>query len=660
MARAAKQTDANFWGGLERRIRIEWLLVTLAMMLFTVSLSYFSDAIGLSRLNHAFYDKTLAAATHTAGTDNIVIIAIDDGSIDHIGYWPWRRAMHAQLIAKLGQARAVGLDLVFRDSNPAYPQDDELLARAIRDHGKIVLPLVLDKANQRALPPLAPLAAAAKSLGYINIYPDEDGVIRSLVLRQTLPSGQTAEHFVMAMVRAAGNPGEIASAQRQAAHGNTLLPYAGTPGHFTMYSYAEVLNGQIPESSFKDKYVLVGSWGSGLGDAFPTPLSRHGETMSGVEILANGLQSTLRNHWISSPGRWQTALLSSLPVLLVCLILRRLSPQRSFLLATAVLFLVFAATWLLMRYANTWVPITAGLIGTMLVYPVWSWRSQEAALQHIDRELQALHIEQPVAGNALSPGEPSRHDGSLSARVTHLHGAIAQLRYAHYKREETLQFLSHDMRAPQNSILALTQLQSQPANAIPQAELLHRINLYAHKTLGLVDGFVQLARAEAAEIRNEPLDLVELVALGCDDFWAQAQQRHIRIVFTDRPAEAWVKGDQSLLRRAWCNLVDNAIKYSPDHSEINCQVLRHQDDWLAIIRDQGRGISLEQQETLFIPFIRANEDKPGNPSGIGLGLALVMAVAIRHGGSIQVRSHQNSGAEFILRLPANADEEPAS
>ncbi|MGP1614174.1 MAG: CHASE2 domain-containing protein, partial [Pollutimonas bauzanensis] len=610
MPRSAGRTDANFWGGLERRIRAEWLLATLAMMLFTMALSYFSDNIGFSRLNHAFYDKTLAAAVHAVDSKDIVIVAIDDGSIDQIGYWPWRRSVHAQLLARLGQARAVGLDLVFSEVNPAYPQDDEQLAQAVRHHGKVVLPLVLDEAGGSALAPLAPLAGAARQMGYINIYPDEDGVIRSLTLERTLASGEKVEHFVIALMRAAHEPAQPA-APRQAGSAPLLLPYAGTPGHFTIYPYAQVLNGQIPESDFKGKYVLVGSWGSGLGDAFPTPLSRQGESMSGVEILANGLQSALRRHWISSPGRWQTALLSTLPVLLICLVLRRLSPRRSFLLAMAVLFLVFAASWLLMRYASVWIPVTASLVGTLLAYPVWSWRSQEAALQHIDRELQALSAEQPAVGNALSPGEPSRRDGSLSARVTHLHSAIAQLRHAQRKREETLQFLSHDMRAPQNSILALTQLQDQAESAMPQAELLRRIDRYAHKTLGLVDGFVQLARAEAAGLRNEALDLVELVELGCDDFWAQARQRHIRIVIAEHPDAAWIRGDEALLRRAWCNLVDNAIKYSPDHSEIHCRIVRDRNDWLAIIRDQGRGISAAQQATLFTPFIRANEDKPG-------------------------------------------------
>ncbi|WP_353153635.1 CHASE2 domain-containing protein [Pollutimonas bauzanensis] len=654
MPRSVEHTDANFWGGLERRTRIEWLLVTLVMMLMTMAASYFGDSIGLTRLDHTFYDKTLSAAVQSSNTDKIVIVAIDDGSINQLGYWPWRRIVHAQLLDRLHEAKVVGVDLVFNEINPAYPEDDTILAEAIHRHGNVVLPLVVEKGNHNTLAPLPLLANAAERLGYINIYPDEDGVIRSLVPQQTLASGLHVEHFVTAITRAANNLVDVPSSQQPDASPR-LIPYAGTPGHFTMYPYAQVLDGQIPESSFKDKYVLIGSWGSGLGDAFPTPRSLHGETMAGVEILANGLLSTLDNNWITTPNRWQAALLAALPVFLICLGLRRLSPRRSFAIALAVLALIFIVSGLLMHYANIWVPITASLIGVALAYPVWSWRSQEAALQHIDGELQTLHQETAEHGNSSLPGSPSPTDGSLSARVTQLHSAIGQLRQARQKREETMRFLSHDMRAPQNSILALTQLQKQPESELPEAELLRRIDLYAHKTLSLVDGFVQLARAEAMTIRHQSVDLVELVELSRDDFWAQAKQRHISILFTEHPEAAWIDGDEALLRRACCNVIDNAIKYSPENSTITCSIVNDSNDWLVIVSDQGRGISEAQQQNLFTPFMRADENVHGNPGGVGLGLAFTNTVVARHGGSIQAKSHEGAGATFILRFTAKKD-----
>lgn len=654
MPDTAQLAGTQFWGDLQHRIRKEWRAVTFGLAILTMALSYFSSGLGLARLDHTFYDKALAASAYSTGDTDIVIVAIDDGSIDHIGYWPWRRSLHARVLDALHQARAVGLDLMLSDANPAYPQDDALLAQAIRRHGKVVLPQIIQNDRQQVLGPVAGLAEAAASLGYINIRADGDGTIRSVALRQHLGHGRTAEHFVTAMLSVAPPGPQVQAAILAKGVDDLLIPYAGVPGHFTIYSYAAVLDGQIPATAFKDKYVLVGSWGSGLGDAFPTPLSRQGEAMSGVEILANVLLAARHDSWIRTPPSWLAALLACLPVLLACVALRRLSPRRSFLAVMGVLLLTFASSWLLMRYGRVWIPITASLIGVALALPVWNWRSQEASLQHIDRELLALRAERQEPDDAVPTQAGLRLDGSLSARITQLHSAIAQLRTAHRKRDETLRFLSHDMRAPQASILALTQLQQNPETALPQREFLRRIDVYAGRTLGLVDGFVQLARAEAAPLSHQRIDLVELVGQCIDEFWAQSRQRSIELHLGPHPDAAWVTGDLALLRRACCNLLDNAIKFSADHTRVICSIEPDMEDWLLLVQDHGRGMKMDQQAALFKPFSRIAQEAADNPQGTGLGLAFVATVAKRHGGSISVDSQEEAGSTFQLRLRASA------
>src|SRR3546814_2295587 len=96
--------------------------------------------------------------------------------------------------------------------------------------------------------------------------------------------------------------------------------------------------------------------------------------------------------------------------------------------------------------------------------------------------------------------------------------------------------------------LALTQLQQQTQTALPQKEFLQRIDSYADRTLSLVDGFVQLARAEAAPLAHQRLDLVELMAQCCDEFWAQAKQRDIDIHFKQHPDREHTSELQSLMR----------------------------------------------------------------------------------------------------------------
>lgn len=636
-------------------MQTEWLLVTATLLALTIALSYLASTTDLARLDHTVYDRILSVTMPEAADPDIAIIAIDDSSINQMGYWPWRRNTHAQLLDRLTLAKVVGMDVVFNEVNPAYPQDDATLAHAIRRHGRVVLPLMLATHDHSVLEPLPILAQAAAATGHINVYPDTDGIIRSLRLQQATPDQQQLRHLILAMLDVAGqtpSPHYLSSTTTE----DFLIPYTGTPGHFTIYPYASVLSGEISPEQFRDKYVLLGSWGSGLGDTFHTPVSQAGIPMSGVEILANGLQASLHEHWIVTPQAWQTALLACIPVLLACLALRRLSPRQSLLLIFLILMLTLASSALLMYYALLWMPVTASLVGVVLAYPVWAWRSQEGSLQHIDRELKALDQQGRLLTGYDPHSQPPRRDNSLPARVTQLHLALNQLRLAQKRRNETLRFLSHDMRAPQNSILALTELQQQPGSAFSEPELLKHVNLYARRTLDLVDGFVQLARAEAATMASHPLDLVDLIEQCCDEFWAQAKQRNIGINFTDRPDQAWITGDAALLTRVWRNLIDNALKYSPDHTDISCHLYQENNRWIALVQDQGRGISEAQRDTLFSAFTRLDEDTPNNPSGVGLGLAFVKTVIERHKGKISVQARAERGSSFIIELPLSEAE----
>lgn len=638
---------------LEQRIRLEWYTVTCLLSALTFLLSFFSPQLGLERLDHTFHDRFMRAAAHAPPSEDIVIVAIDDGSIAQLGYWPWRRNVHAQLLGRLDQARAVGMDLVLSDLNPAFAQDDEQLAQAMLAHGRVALPLVVYP--DAILTPLAAFERAAAGLGSINAALDSDGVVRSVQCRHATEDGRQSEHFVAALLRIGGEAAR-AEALCQGSAGRLGIPYVGPPGSYTVYPYAQVLSGEIPPSAFAGKYVLVGAWASALGDFFNVP-SSSGRLMAGVEVLANALQGARADDWISQPGRAWTALAAMLPALLACLMLRRLSPRRAFYMSVLVLGGVLALDWLALRYAHVWLAPTASLLGVIFAYPVWSWRSQEAALRHIDGELEKLYGEKLLHGQVMAGERQWWSDASLPARITKLNKAIATLRQAIAQREQALRFLSHDMRSPQNGILALTQLRRQGQRQ-PDGQFLDQIDGYAQKTLALVDGFVQLARAESMALALREVDLVDLLASECDARWPQARQNGMTITFESETQAAYVEADPGVLARMFGNLLDNAVKYGKGGStpEISCRLLREGGFWRVRIRDQGRGISEQQQRTLFEPFARFGDDQPDNPPGSGLGLAFVMAVVRRHGGDIRVQSAVGAGSLFEVSLPVLQDE----
>jgi signal transduction histidine kinase len=215
---------------------------------------------------------------------------------------------------------------------------------------------------------------------------------------------------------------------------------------------------------------------------------------------------------------------------------------------------------------------------------------------------------------------------------------------------ELLRFLSHDMRSPQASILALLEMSGSQRDGLDDAERLARIGTYARRTLALADDFVNIARAETLGLAAlGDVNLADIAHEASDEAWALATSRRIDLVRSIAD-EAWVRGDIALLRRALYNLLDNAIKYSPAGATIEITLVRVGDDWLCSVHDQGIGIAPEMLPRLFQRFERAHAG--AGPAGVGLGLVLAKTVAQRLGGDLTVASSHGLGSTFTLRIPA--------
>lgn len=159
-------------------------------------------------------------------------------------------------------------------------------------------------------------------------------------------------------------------------NGTDLIPFSGPPGHYTTVAYRDVIEGRIPASQFRDRYVIVGSWATGLTDTFPTPVSHHANGMAGMEILANLLQAASQQRSLRIASPLQGALACALPVLLLCVVMRHGSPKLSLALNGALLILILPLTALVLRYGQIWFPPSAALFSLALCYPIWSWRSR--------------------------------------------------------------------------------------------------------------------------------------------------------------------------------------------------------------------------------------------------------------------------------------------
>ncbi|MGK6317920.1 CHASE2 domain-containing protein [Sphingomonas sp. DT-204] len=266
---------------------------------------------------------------------------------------------------------------------------------------------------------------------------------------------------------------------------------------------------------------------------------------------------------------------------------------------------------------------------------------------------EAEHDELTLAdGRSFSPRRTPLADAAGEQRGwIVLLAEITAIRAAQQDREEALEFLSHDMRAPQAAIIAL--LDGDGGKAVPEA-LSARLAGHARRTLRLADDFVQLARLRSTGFEPEETDIRDTLAEATDAVWPVASRKGVRVVVDGPDEPCCVMGERYALTRALLNLLDNAVKFSPDGAEVRCDIAEVEEvgsRWYGIaIEDAGPGIPPDRLSRLFGRF--GPVGRSGAQSGVGLGLSYAHAVAQRHGGTLTYAPVAPAGTRFMLRLPA--------
>ena len=412
------------------------------------------------RLDRVVYDLGLTLWRREA-PPGIVIVAIDDASVQAIGRWPWRRAVHASLLELLATAkpRAVALDLVLSEPDPD-PEQDRLLALALQHAAPVVVPVPWRVGSAEPLQATEPTEAlrGTVKLGAAEAPVDADGVLRHAFLHAGPPDAPYP-HLALALLQAGGEslhpraqgeheanipsgaarvlptadgsaagPIAVPPAKGWQRDGRLLIRYAGPPGTVTQVSYADVLSGGVPAAQFRGQYVLVGMTAQGLGDTLATPVNGRHHAMPGVEVLANTLYTLRSGDTIRAASDLQVALGSVALLALLVASFGAFGPRRALPTAVAAVPLALAASLLALRGGWWFNPVPA-MLPALLAYPLWSWRRLERAVAGLDREIARLDVE-PLAPGAL-PLLPAADAGdAIAARLRTLQHAGTLLREA--------------------------------------------------------------------------------------------------------------------------------------------------------------------------------------------------------------------------------------
>ena len=224
-------------------------------------------------------------------------------------------------------------------------------------------------------------------------------------------------------------------------------------------------------------------------------------------------------------------------------------------------------------------------------------------------------------------------------------------------QEDFILNISHDLRSPLNIILSVLQCYKDEYKYIGKdnkyQDHIESIKRNGYKILKLINNLIDTTKLEKNyyNIKRENLDIINLIEWNISSIDKYAKQKNISLVFDTNVEECIMAMDPEAIDRIIMNLISNAIKFSPQGSSIYINVWKSIKQITVSIRDEGMGIPKDEQNTIFNRFVQSSKNKRHENCGSGIGLDLVKYLTKAHNGSIELRSEENRGSEFTIKLP---------
>jgi len=238
---------------------------------------------------------------------------------------------------------------------------------------------------------------------------------------------------------------------------------------------------------------------------------------------------------------------------------------------------------------------------------------------------------------------------------------VTDRRHLEAVRRDFVANISHELKTPIGALALLAETLVDEPDPEVGARLTGRIVTEAHRVGRTVEDLLELSSIEAEDSRvREPVPVHEILAAAVARIGPAADQRSITIDVKDVADEVAVRCDRRQLVSALFNLLENAVKYSPDDSAIvvSAEASDHHVD--LVVEDHGIGIPTRDLERVFERFYRVDQARSRETGGTGLGLAIVRHVVNNHAGEVLLTSREGEGSVFTLRIPIGEHEAPGT
>lgn len=301
-------------------------------------------------------------------------------------------------------------------------------------------------------------------------------------------------------------------------------------------------------------------------------------------------------------------------------------------------------------YANLTLGFTAGLVITSIAALLMLARAAFISPYPADAFIETA----TVIGLACLASFWLRAERKLRHQHKELQEIITHLQEMDHLRSQLLSVVSHELRNPLTSIKGLvsTLLQTDVTwDAETQRDFLHTIKQEADKLVKLTDELLVTLKVNLGlfNIEKRSCQFSDILDSIKTQLLVLPQQH--RLLIKPDPDLPMVLADTARVGQVLTNLIANAVKYSPQGSDIIVNAQMHDDQLLVSVSDQGIGINPEELERIFAPFYQVEREQTRKRKGAGLGLFICRSIIEAHGGRIWVESTPGNGSKFSFTLP---------
>lgn len=509
----------------------------------------------------------------------------------------WDRDLWKDLLTKVlaDNPAKVGITLYFGDNvGQLRLTTQEIIA--FKD------PRVIWAANSNEPEKLSlPIATKAdrSNIAHIDTVKDDDGVVRRLIVSPDSIIPNIAERMLPVLTK----------------HTTSSLPIINYKGHhlFQEVSLSDVLSNDLPKDFFKNKIVIIGAEKS-INSQVQTPigvLSRH-------EFWATVTENIVSHSFIK---KLSSGVYAGFLLILTCFAILIIT---SYPQAIALFFLVWLATlsaafsaWIFDGF-YIWIPIVSPMSLFIFVWVLF--------IGH-----QALKIEQ------------------AHARLQQQQNYLAELEQL---KNNFVSLISHDLKTPIAKIQAVLDrvLAQGPLTPELQSDL-SSLKDYSEELNRYIQSILKVLRVESRDFKilKETADINGIIENVVERLSPLARSKKIELYLNLEPMFL-IEIDVTLMTEVFLNIIENAIKYTPESGRVTIRSFETDTDVCVEIEDSGEGIAPEDQELVWKKFVRG-KSQDYKTKGTGLGLYLVKYFIELHGGQISMKSELKKGTAFLVKLP---------